>query len=115
MHNCRSTRQQQLQKEEITRNRSDNESLSFRSITKTAAIHNPHTTQEITDRKQVVCRAIMEGRKTHNSNLIFLFYFYFLILIFLFLFYYCILISFLSFRIPDLKFLFLLLYFNFNT
>ena len=33
MHNCRSTRQQRLQKEEITRNRSDNESLSFRSIT----------------------------------------------------------------------------------
>ena len=32
MHNCRSTRQQRLQKEEITRNRSDNELLSFRSI-----------------------------------------------------------------------------------
>ena len=58
MHNCHSTRQQQLQKEEITRNRSDNESLSFRSITKIAAIHNPHTTQEITDRKQVVCRVV---------------------------------------------------------
>ena len=29
MHNCCSTRQQQLQKVEITRNRSDNESLSF--------------------------------------------------------------------------------------
>ena len=42
MHNCRSTRQQRLQKEEITRNRSDNESLSFRSITKIAAIHKPH-------------------------------------------------------------------------
>ena len=27
MHNCRSTRQQRLQKEEITRNRSDNESF----------------------------------------------------------------------------------------
>ena len=58
MHNCRSTRQQQLQKEEITQNRSDNESLSFRSITKIAAIHNPHTTQEITERKQVVCRVV---------------------------------------------------------
>ena len=43
---------------EITRNRSDNESLSIRSITKIAAIHNPHTTQEITDRKQVVCRVV---------------------------------------------------------
>ena len=60
MHNCRSTRQQRLQKEEIsnTRNRSDNESLSFRSITKIVAIHNPHTTQKITDRKQVVCRVV---------------------------------------------------------
>ena len=58
MHNCRSTRQQRLQKEEITRNRSDNESLSFRSITKIAAIHNPHTTQKMTDRKQVVCRVV---------------------------------------------------------
>ena len=58
MHNCRSTRQQRLHKEEITRNRSDNESLSFRSITKIAAIHNPHTTQEITDGQQVVCRVV---------------------------------------------------------
>ena len=33
----------------------------------------------------------MEGRKTHNYNLIFLFYFYFLISILIFLFYYCIL------------------------
>ena len=33
MHNCRSTRQQRLQKEQITQNRSDNESLSFRTIT----------------------------------------------------------------------------------
>ena len=33
MHNCRSTHQQRLQKDEITRNRSDNESLSFLSIT----------------------------------------------------------------------------------
>ena len=49
---------QRLQKEEITRNRSDNESLSFRSITKIAAIHNPHTTQKMTDRKQVVCRVV---------------------------------------------------------
>ena len=58
MHNCRSTRQQRPQKEEITRNRSDNVSLSFRSITKIAAIHNPHTTQKMTDRKQVVCRVV---------------------------------------------------------
>ena len=58
MHNWRSTRQQRLQKEEITRNRSDDESLSFRSITKIAAIHNPHTTQKITDRKLVVCRVV---------------------------------------------------------
>ena len=52
MHNCRSTRQQRLQKEEITRNRSDNDSLSFRSITKIAAIHNPNTTQKMTDRNR---------------------------------------------------------------
>ena len=58
MHNCRSTRQRRLQKEEITQNLSDNESLSFRSITKIAAIHNPHTTQKMTDRKQVVCRVV---------------------------------------------------------
>ena len=58
MHNCRSTRQQRLQKVEITRNRSDDESLSFHSITKIAAIHNPHTTQKMTDRKQVVCRVV---------------------------------------------------------
>ena len=58
MHNCRSTRQQRLQKEEITRNRSDNDSLSFCSITKIVAIHNPHTTQKIEDRKQVVCRVV---------------------------------------------------------
>ena len=58
MNNCRSTRQQRLQKEEITQNRSDNDSLSFRSITKIAAIHNPHTTQRMTDRKQVVCRVV---------------------------------------------------------
>ena len=59
MHNCRSTRQHWLQKKEITRNRSDNESLSFRSITKIAAIHNPHTTQKMTNtRKQVVCRVV---------------------------------------------------------
>ena len=32
MHNCHGTRQQRLQKEEITRNRSDNDPLSFRSI-----------------------------------------------------------------------------------
>ena len=32
MHNCGSARQQRLQKEEITQNCSDNESLSFRSI-----------------------------------------------------------------------------------
>ena len=48
---CRSTRQQRFQKE-------DNESFSFRSITKIAAIHNPHTTQKMTDRKQVVCRVV---------------------------------------------------------
>ena len=58
MHNCRSTRQQRLQKEEITGNRSDNDALSFRSITKIAAIQNPHTTQKITDRKQVVYRVV---------------------------------------------------------
>ena len=63
MHNCRSTRQQRLQKEEITRNRSDNESLSFRSITKIAAIHNPHKTQKMTDRKQVVCRVVDHNYK----------------------------------------------------
>ena len=57
----------------------------------------------------------MEGRKTHNSNVIFLFYFYFLISILIFLFYYCILISILSFQIPVLKFVFLLLYFDFNA
>ena len=46
MHNCRSTRQQRLQKEEITRNRSDNESLSFRSITKIAENPQPsHDTE----------------------------------------------------------------------
>ena len=54
MHNCRSTRQQRLQKEEIARNRSDKWSLSFRSITKIVAIHNSHTTQKMADRKQVV-------------------------------------------------------------
>ena len=58
MHNCRSSPQQRLQKEEITRNRCDNESLSFRSITKIAAIHNPNTTQKMADRKQVVCRVV---------------------------------------------------------
>ena len=58
MHNYRSTCQQRLQKEEITQNRSDNDSLSFRSITKIAAIHNPHTTQKMTDRKQVVYRVV---------------------------------------------------------
>ena len=52
MHNCRSTRQQRLHKELFTRNRSDNESLSFRSITKIAAIHNPHTTQKMTDKNR---------------------------------------------------------------
>ena len=58
MHNYHSTRQQRLQKEEITQNSSDNESVSFRSITKITGIHNPHTTQKITDRKQVVCRVV---------------------------------------------------------
>ena len=58
MNNYRSTRQQRLKKEENTRNRSDNDSLSFRSITKIAAIHNPHKTQKITYRKQVVCRFV---------------------------------------------------------
>ena len=58
MHNCRSTRQQRLHKTEITPNRRDSESLSFRSIKKIAAIHNPHTTQKMTDRKQVVCRVV---------------------------------------------------------
>ena len=58
MHNYHSTRQQRLQKEEITRNHSDNDSLSFRSITKIPAIHNPRTTQKIADRKQVVCRVV---------------------------------------------------------
>ena len=58
MHNYRSTCRQRLQKEEITQNRSDNDSLSFRSITKIAAIHNPHTTQKMTDRKQVVYRVV---------------------------------------------------------
>ena len=75
MHNCRSTHQQQLQKEEITRNRSDNESLSFRSITKIAAIHNPHTTQEITDRKQVVCRVVDHNYdKSRNFEEVVLYY-----------------------------------------
>ena len=67
MHNRRSTRQQRLQKEEITRNRSDNDSLSFRSITKIAAIHNPHTTQKMTDRKQVVCR-VVDHNYTEYTN-----------------------------------------------
>ena len=58
----------------------------------------------------------MEGRTTHNSNLILLFYFYISISILIFLFYYnCILISILSFQIPVLISLFLLLYFDFNT
>ena len=58
MHNYRSTCQQRLQKEEITRNRSDNDSLSFRSITKIAAIHNPLTTQKITDRYNRSCAGL---------------------------------------------------------
>ena len=45
MHNCRGTRQQRLQKEEITRNRSDNDSLSFRSITKIAVL-NPQPSHD---------------------------------------------------------------------
>ena len=46
----------------------------------------------------------MEGRKTHNSNLIFLFHYYILILILIFLFNNCILISIYSFQIPILVF-----------
>ena len=45
-------------KKHIKHNLSDNDSLSFRSITKIAAIHNPHTTQKMTNRKQVVCRVV---------------------------------------------------------
>ena len=47
-----------FRRKKLPENRSDNESLSFRSITKIAAIHNPHTTQKMTDRKQVVCRVV---------------------------------------------------------
>ena len=66
MHNCHSTRQQRIQKEEITRNRSDNDSLSFSSITKIAAIHNPHTTQKMTDRKHVVYRDVDNNYTTNK-------------------------------------------------
>ena len=39
----------------------------MRYSTKIAAIHNPHTTQKITDRKQVVCRVV-----DHNYILLFI-------------------------------------------
>ena len=58
MHNCRSTRQQRLQKEEITEIVATMNHCRSAPLRVMAAIHNPHTTQKITDSKQVVCRVV---------------------------------------------------------